>query len=79
MRTHRAWCRIEMMLAAAYPVNNCSERTSLFRGGIHAALSNGLRPYAIYSNYLMDQDGKSAVFLPPLKHDIFKRYEALNY
>ena len=61
------------MVAAAYPVNNCEERASLFRGSIQTALSNGLRPSAIYTDWFMAQDGKSAEFLPPLKHDFFER------
>ena len=73
----RAWCRLEMMEAAAYPVNNCEGRASLFRGSIQTALSNGLRPSAIYTDWFilfMAQDGKSAEFLPPLKHDFFERF-----
>jgi hypothetical protein len=70
----RAWCRLEMMEAAAYPVNSCEERASLFRGSIQTALSNGLRPSAIYTDWFMAQDGKSAEFLPSLKHDFFERY-----
>ncbi len=64
----RAWCRLELMEAAAYPVNNCEERTQ-------TALSKGLRPCAIYTDWFMAQDGQSAEFLPPLKHDFFERYQ----
>jgi hypothetical protein len=70
----RATCRSEMMRAATYPVNNCEERVSLFRGSIQTALSNGLRPSVMYTDWFMAQDGKSAEFLPPLKHDFFGRY-----
>ncbi len=70
----RAWCLLEMMQSAAYPVNNCEERASLFRGSIQTSLSNGLRPSAIYTDWFMAHDGKSAEFLPPLKHDFFERY-----
>jgi hypothetical protein len=49
----RAWCRWEMMEAAAYPVNDCEERASLFRGSIQTALSNGFRPSAIYTDWFM--------------------------
>jgi hypothetical protein len=70
----RAWCRWEMMQAAAYPVNNCEERASLFRGSMQTALSNGLRPSAMCTDWFMVQEGKSAEFLPPLKHDFFERY-----
>ena len=70
----RAYCRWEMMSAAVYPVNNCEERASLFRGSIQTALSNGLRPSAVYTDWFMAQDGKSAEFLPPLKQDFFERY-----
>jgi hypothetical protein len=33
-----------------------------------------LRPFAIYTDWFMAQDGKSAEFLPSLKHDFFERY-----
>jgi hypothetical protein len=56
----RAWCRLEMMEASAYSVNNCEERASLFRGSIQTVLSNGLRSSAIYTDWFMTQDGKSA-------------------
>jgi hypothetical protein len=71
----RAWCRLELMEAAAYGVNNCEERASLFRGSMQTALSNGLRPSALCTDWFMVQDGKSAEFLPPLEHDFFERYQ----
>lgn len=66
----RARCRLEMMVAAAYPVNNCEERASLFRGSIETPLSNGLRPFAFLA-----QDDKSVDFLPTLKPDFFEKYQ----
>ena len=69
----RAWCRVEMMLGAAYAVNEHSERATLFRGVLQAAVLQGRRPHVIVGTREAELD-MPPCFLKPLMHHIFARY-----
>ena len=69
----RAWCRVEAMLGAAYPVDNHEDRAALFRGGLHSALLAGRRPHLLYGTK-EQAEGRAPIFLPPLLHATFEAY-----
>lgn len=75
----RAWCRVEAMLAASEPFESDAargqtDRASLFRGVLRAAISTGRRPHGIYGNKQVDSK-RPVFFLPPLTHATLARYE----
>lgn len=69
----RAWCRVEAMLGAAYPVNDCERRAACFRGGLHTALHAKRRPHLLYGSKEL-AEGRAPIFLPPLLHGTFESY-----
>ncbi len=69
----RAWCRVEAMLGAAYPVDDHEGRAALFRGGLHSALLAGRRPHTLYGSKEL-AEGRAPIFLPPLLHSHFDAY-----
>ena len=69
----RSWCRVEAMLGAAYPVENCEGRAALFRGGLKNALLAGRRPHLLYGDKERIE-GRAPIFLAPLLHGTFAKY-----
>ncbi len=70
----RAWCRVEAMLGAAYPVTDAEQRAALFRGGLRTALLAGRRPHLLYGSKEVAEN-KPPKFLPPLLHGTFAKYK----
>ena len=69
----RAWCRVEAMLGAAYPVDDCEARANRFCGGLRNALLAGRRPHLLYGDKER-AEGRAPIFLAPLLHSTFARY-----
>ena len=74
----RGWCRVEMMMAAAYPVADAEQRSGLFRAHLQVALGEGRRPHAIYGDREMSNVNAPPEFLLPLSRKVFEMYRPVE-
>jgi hypothetical protein len=70
----RAWCRLEVMLAATLPVRGSGSRLSEFKSGVlRNALGVGRRPHVLFGSKELAL-GTGPLFLPPLLHRHLELY-----
>lgn len=74
----RAWCRVEMMMAAAYPVADAEQRSGLFRAHLQAALREGRRPHAIFGDRELSNGNAPPKFLLPRTRKVFEMYRPID-
>ena len=68
---NRGWCRVEMMLNAAFGVDMPEDRAKSFNGKLKLSLIAGRRPHVIFGTREMAQQS-TPLFLDPVKHDTFE-------
>lgn len=73
----RAWCRVEVMLAAVKPVADFERRALLFRGALQEAIAEGRRPHMLYGTKEA-ANNRAPIFLPPLLNENFVRYSPVD-
>lgn len=66
----RAWCRVDMFMAANIIVDSIKSKANKCRAGLRFQMSRGRRPHFLYGTTEM-QNKSLPVTLPPLKNSYF--------
>jgi hypothetical protein len=73
---NRAWCRLEMFLAANLQLKNTSARDNVY-GRLKIAVLDGRRPHFVYGSKESVED-RQAIELQPLDNVFFDKYSPLR-
>jgi len=72
----RAWCRLEMMIGAAFPVDDHESKGLHFRGHVRGELLAGRRPHMIFgTKEAQPRNDHGLLFLPPPTPSAFEMYQ----
>lgn len=76
---NRAWCRVEMLYAAAVPLRKMNKnQLQTFKAGLKYSSEYGHRLHVLFGTKESNSTEKDLITLPPLQYDFLEKYRPLS-